>query len=242
MGPMNAKPKPAAHSRASRRPSFWARAAWLLVGAALSLPAAAQPRVGQGSLLVSTDEIGDKSWSRTVVLVLHHGSNGTLGIAINRPTEVAPQEIVPDLGEVPGFDGRVFRGGPVQPTQLVFLVRDPPAGLLQDAPRILEGIYASGDLGVLPQLVEAGGADALRIYAGHVEWAPGQLDREIADERWTLATGSAERVFAPNPSLLWQRLRNAGDELLVDASAPIPPAGASDRAVLASREAIVRAQ
>src|SRR5690606_22704280 len=129
MGPMNAKPKPAAHSRASRRPSFWARAAWLLVGAALSLPAAAQPRVGQGSLLVSTDEIGDKSWSRTVVLVLHHGSNGTLGIAINRPTEVAPQEIVPDLGEVPGFDGRVFRGGPVQPTQLVFLVRDPPAGL-----------------------------------------------------------------------------------------------------------------
>lgn len=212
MGAMNAKPKPAAQ-RARRSPMC---AALLVIGAALALPAAAQPRVTQGSLLVSTDEIDDPSWTQTVVLILHHGSNGTLGVAVNRPTEVELEEIVPDLGELPGLDARLFRGGPVQPTQLVFLVRNPPAGLLRDAPRILEGVYASGDLAALPRIVEAGGPESLRLYAGHAEWAPGQLDREIADERWTVTAGSAERVFSPNPSLLWQRLRNAGDELLVE--------------------------
>lgn len=191
----------------------------LLAGAALSLalPAAAQPRVGQGVLLVATDKVGDPSWSQTVVLILHHDSSGTLGVAINRPTEVQPQEIVPDLAEIPDFDGRVFRGGPVGPTQLVFLVRNPPSGTLRNAPRILENVYASGELEVLPQIVEAGGSDTLRLYAGHAEWAPGQLDREIAEERWTVIAGSAERVFSPNPSLLWQRLRNSREELLVDA-------------------------
>src|SRR5690606_13415448 len=124
-------------------------------------------------------------------------------------------------------------------TQLVFLVRNPPAGLLQDAPRILEGIYASGDLSTLPRIVEAGGAGTLRLYAGHVEWAPGQLDREIADKRWTLTPGSADRVFSPNPSTLWQLLRNAGDELLVDDTAPAAPL---DRAEIPDLAAAVRAQ
>src|SRR5690606_38481789 len=111
MAPMNAKHTPAAPCTAPRRPARgWARAALLLVGAALAVAAAAQPRVGQGSLRVATDEIGDPSWSRTVVLVLHHGPNGTLGIAINRPTEVEPKEIVPDLGDLPGLAHGVFRG------------------------------------------------------------------------------------------------------------------------------------
>ena len=229
MKPMNAKLPSAEPPRRSaglppRRGGALA-ALLVFVCAALSWPAAAQPRLTQGSLLIATDKIGDPSWSQTVVLLLHHDSNGTLGVAINRPTEVLLEEIVPDLGAVPGLEGGVFRGGPVQPTQLVFLVRSPPASLLRNAPRILAGVYASGDLGALPDIVEASGGETLRLYAGHVEWAPGQLDREIADERWTITLGSAERIFAPNPSQLWQRLRSSNEELLVEHAPSINESG-----------------
>ncbi len=220
MKPMNAKPHIAGPIRrpAGLSPLLGRALAALLilVGAALSWPVAAQPRLTQGALLISTDKIGDPSWSQTVVLLLHHDANGTLGVAINRPTEVALDEIVPDLGAMPGLADGIFRGGPVRPTQLVFLVRNPPANLLRNAPRILDGVYASGDLGALPQIIETGGGETLRLYAGHVEWAPGQLDREFAEERWTVTLGSAERVFAPNPSQLWQRLRSSSEELLVE--------------------------
>src|SRR5690606_3841373 len=136
--------------------------------------------------------------------------------AINRPTRVAPQEIAPELG-LPGFTGSVFRGGPVGPTQIVFLVRNPPLGLLRGAPVIVDDIHASGDLAVLPQLVEQGAADGqLRLFAGHVEWAPGQLEREVSGGLWTVTNGSAPRVFSQQPETLWERLRNAADELLVD--------------------------
>src|SRR5690606_36321012 len=72
-GAMNAKltralQAPVAALRRLRRSR--ALGAVLLAGAALSLalPAAAQPRVGQGALLVATDKVGDPSWSQTVVL------------------------------------------------------------------------------------------------------------------------------------------------------------------------------
>ena len=227
--PMNAKPHIAGPSRRSERlpprPRGALAALLITVGALLTWPAAAQPRLTQGALLISTDEIGDPSWSQTVVLLLHHDANGTLGVAINRPTEVALDEIVPDLGEVPDLAAGVFRGGPVRPTQLVYLVRNPPPNLLRNAPRILDGVYASGDLGALPQIVEAGGSETLRLYAGHVEWSPGQLDREIAEDRWTITLGSAERIFAPNPSQLWQRLRSSNEELLVEHAPSINESG-----------------
>lgn len=194
-------------------------AALAFAGLAAGQPA--QPQLSQGALLVATPEIGDPSWAETVVLVLHHDSNGTLGVAINRPTRVRLGEIVPDL-ETEDYTGSVFRGGPVGPTQLVFLVRNPPLGLLQSAPLIVDGIRASGDLAALPRLVELGHSDDddLRLFAGHVEWAPGQLAREIADGLWTVTTGSAPRVFSPQPETLWHRLRTAGDELLVERPAP----------------------
>nr|MBO2513147.1 hypothetical protein [Gammaproteobacteria bacterium] len=190
-------------------------AAWALAGEAAAQ--APQPQLAQGVLLVASQEIGDPSWAETVVLLLHHDSNGSLGVAINRPTRVKLAEIVPDLEPVE-YAGSVFRGGPVGPTQLVFLVRNPPLGLLPSAPLIVDGIRASGDLSTLPRLVELGHAspEDLRFFAGHVEWAPGQLAREIADGFWTVTSGSAPRIFTPQPETLWRRLRHAGNELLVE--------------------------
>jgi putative transcriptional regulator len=252
MAVMNARPL---HADSARRAAAVRRhrlidVAVLLVAAALVQPLAAQPKLAQGVLLVATPEIGDRSWEQTVVLVLHHDSNGTLGVAINRPTVVAPEEIVPDLGELPEAAGAVFRGGPVGPTQLVFLVRNPPSGMLQTAPLIVDGIYASGDLGSLPRLVEASDdGRRLRIYAGHAEWAPGQAEREVAEGQWTVTAGTAERVFSAQPEILWQRLQNAGEELLVDAGsaagneasarAAMPAAGLSSRGRVAATAASI---
>lgn len=229
-GRMNAKPQVRAPRRgpAFQRPEVKARAtafrrrvgafaAVLIAAAAVSPPAAAQSQLGQGALLVAKPGISDTSWKRTVVLLLHHDSNGSLGVAINRPTRVSPHELSPEL-ELPDYTGSVFRGGPVGPTQLVFLVRSPPPGLLDSAPVIVDGIRASGDLSAVSRLIELGGDNdgQVRLFAGHVEWAPGQLAREVADGFWTVTNGSAPRVFSPQPETLWDRLLNAGDELLVE--------------------------
>ncbi len=57
-----------------------------LLGAAPTLAQAPD----KGMLLVATPELRDPRFSETVVLLLHYGSEGALGVAINRPTWVDP--------------------------------------------------------------------------------------------------------------------------------------------------------
>jgi putative AlgH/UPF0301 family transcriptional regulator len=169
----------------------------------------------KGKLLVATEDMSDPNYRETVVLLLHHDDNGTIGVAVNRPTWVEPEEVVAEIGAIDGFDGKVFRGGPIGPTQLIYLVRDPPVGTF-DAPPILDGIHASGNLELVPRLSAAvGGSRGLRLYAGHSEWTAGQVQREISRGQWIVVDASEDRVFGA-PEDLWRRMLTSGSELLVD--------------------------
>jgi hypothetical protein len=42
-------------------------------------------RFGKGDFLVATRDLRDPRFSRTVVLLLEHGPEGTLGLIVNRP-------------------------------------------------------------------------------------------------------------------------------------------------------------
>ena len=51
----------------------------------------------KGMLLVATEEMRDPRFSETIILLLHHESEGVLGVAINRPTWVIPSTVFPDM-------------------------------------------------------------------------------------------------------------------------------------------------
>jgi putative transcriptional regulator len=52
----------------------------------------------------------------------------------------------------------------------------------------------------------AEGTDELRFFAGHAEWAPGQLDAEIRAGGWQVVPGTADLVFHEKPGTLWTEL------------------------------------
>src|SRR4051794_40381232 len=66
-----------------------------------------------GRLLVATPLLGDPTFRRTVVLVLDHDEDGSLGVVINRPTAVNVDEILPVWQPYTAVPGVVFQGGPV---------------------------------------------------------------------------------------------------------------------------------
>jgi putative transcriptional regulator len=199
------------------------KAAAILIALSVAGSASAQSPE-KGKLLVATEAMQDPAFKETVVLLLHHDGNGSIDVDINRPTWLEPKDVEPEIGEIEGYDGNVWRGGSLAPTQLIFLVRNPPAGAF-DAPPILNRIYASGNLEVLPELAAASGDDSgLRVYAGHSEWAAGQIEQEIAAGRWVVVEGTDERIFAPEAAELWRRTLEGGSELLVEKREPARPA------------------
>jgi putative transcriptional regulator len=203
-------------------------AASALVLGLLALGPAAAQGPATGRLLVASPDMEDSNFAKTVVLLLHHDPNGTLGVIINRPTWVKPGDIDPDLGSLETYEGSVFRGGPVAASQLVYLVRDPPAGTFQ-TPAIFDNVYAGGNPDQLTELTKTAPDDErLRLYAGHAEWAAGQLEREIEAGHWVLVESTPDRVFTENPATLWNRIFHKGSELTVDARPATAPEGPED--------------
>jgi len=196
----------------ARRATFtlaaWLAAATLYFGTVA--PSAAQT-LTTGTLLVASPELGDPNFARSVILVLRHDDEGTIGVVLNRPTNLVPATVFPELGaNIGGYQGHLFRGGPIAATRLLYIVRGLAAATVS-GPEVLDKVFLSIDDESLPDMVRlADGTNDLRLYAGHAAWAPGQLQMEINAGGWQLLPGSPELVFHADPGGLWAELEGRG--------------------------------
>ena len=168
------------------------------------LPAAGRANLppAKGRLLVATEVVGGEVFAQTVILLLHYDETGATGLVVNRPTDVLPEELLADADAIPGYDGTLYWGGPVQMHSLRALVRtDTPSG---GADKIVESVYGVPfDVALQEAAMDP---ESVRFYIGYAGWAAGQLDHELARGSWHIQPASDEIVFAYDPELLWKRL------------------------------------
>ena len=69
--------------------------------------------VGKGVLLVASPSLEDPNFRQAVVLVVEHGPGGTVGLILNRSTNVLLSKALPDITVLKGTSHRLFAGGPV---------------------------------------------------------------------------------------------------------------------------------
>jgi putative transcriptional regulator len=184
-------------------------------------PVAAQSPTA-GSLLVATEDMLDPNFRESVLLILHYGEDGALGVLINRPTNLNPAATFPETATFAGYSGTVFLGGPVGPTQLLMLMRAPAPDLIKGPP-VVGDVY----IGLDPEGFDAavaGSSDASRVrfFAGHAAWAPEQLDDEIADGSWRVVPGRADQIFSEDPLSLWEQVVHTEPGLVVDSGRSAP--------------------
>jgi putative transcriptional regulator len=176
---------------------------------AMLMPVAAMSQE-RGTLLVATEQVTEEAFAETVILLLHYGADGAIGVAINRPTWVSTREVFPDFNYLRAYRGRVFHGGPL--AQATVLVLSRRVGRNSDDEPLVDDVYMSPDPALLEAEFDASEDDdnVLRFYAGHASWRPDQLDEEIAAGAWRVVPGSAAAIFDAEPESLWRRL-TAGD-------------------------------
>jgi putative transcriptional regulator len=168
----------------------------------LPVATGADQRPAKGKLLVATELVRGDLFAQTVVLLLHYDENGAMGIVVNRPTEVEPEELLADVDAISAYSGTLYWGGPVQMNSLRALLRtDTP-------PRGAEAIVDSVHLVRIDDTLKDKPADlaSLRLFIGYAGWSAGQLDHEMARGSWHVVPASDETVFAENPRALWKRL------------------------------------
>ena len=193
-------------------------AAWL-VGFAIFVPQAVSgagsnspgtagrpgPSPDIGTLLIASRDLADANFAKTAVIVLNYGSEGAVGLIINRPSSLDLATLLPNVAGISDWDAPVFVGGPVRRERIMLLIA--AADAPQGAVTILPGVFATGDLSALEALAAAGLGDRrLKAYIGYAGWGPGQLDAEIGRGDWFLARADAKVVFEWAPSDIWSEL------------------------------------
>jgi len=182
-----------------------------------------------GRLLVATPILGDPNFRRTVVLIVEHETEqGTLGVVLNRPTEIPVGRVLEPWTDLATSPSVVFSGGPVATNSALALAyvpgTDEPVGWhpLDGSPPRMSRLGLV-DLDAPPGLL-APAITKLRVYAGYAGWSEGQLQSEIEEGAWYVLPAEPADPFSPDPDRLWQTvLRRQGGELAYLATYPDDP-------------------
>jgi zinc protease len=162
-------------------------------------------RLGNGVFIVATGNLATSMFAETVILITRHESGGTMGLTVNRPSEIPLTEAFPDIEGLQGENRTLFLGGPVNPRAVFVLVRSdqPQAGM----ERVAEGIYFSHGLDpILEDPSRHLSGNSTRVFAGYAGWAPGQLEAEIERGDWIVAWESPAVAFTRDLKKLWRKL------------------------------------
>ncbi len=179
-------------------------------------------------LLVATPLLGDPNFRRTVVLIVEDDpEEGTLGVVLNRPTEIPVGQVLQPWTDLVTGPSVLFQGGPVAPNSALALALasadDEPVGWRSLDGTALMSRVGLVDLDAPPELL-AGGITSLRVFAGYAGWGPGQLRAEIEEGAWYVFAGEPTDAFLDDPARLWPTvLRRQGGLLALVATYPDDP-------------------
>ena len=163
-----------------------------------------------GKLLVASRSLADSHFARTVVLLVHHDSEGAFGLVINRRSSVQLADIWERIGTGPcPLTLPVMVGGPVE-GPLVVVHTDASQGEAEVAP----GIQFTARHDLVEMLLQQA-RKPLKVVIASSGWSAGQLERELAEGSWGVADATPDRVFGDDESLWQQATRHLADQHLV---------------------------
>ena len=158
----------------------------------------------RGRLLLAGSQLRDPNFFKSVVLMVEHGTDGAMGLVVNRPTTKTVAEALAGHFEIEDRGEMVFQGGPVEPNAL-FIVHT--AVDLDPLERpILPGLTVGGSAEVFEKVVRASGEIRYRVFLGCAGWGSGQLEGELARGDWLTAEANLDQIFGSDPYALWESL------------------------------------
>ncbi|MFZ5863087.1 MAG: YqgE/AlgH family protein [Nitrospirota bacterium] len=176
----------------------------------------------KGTLLIAGPGLYDPNFRQSVILLCEHNDRGSMGLVINRPTELVLTEAVHQLSGT-DRDDVIYSGGPVQPDHLLILIRSDAAP--PSSHHVFGDVYLGTDLPTLKSLLDPNTAreaapdaaephpmpteSAFRGYAGYAGWSQGQLDAEMATDSWIVAPADSKWIFDADPKIVWPELMRA---------------------------------
>lgn len=194
------------------------RIACLILVSAAVLSAAGYPlpegvrrnlRIAKGEFLVASSVLmKDPRFVGSVILLLRHDDDGTIGVILNHSTKISVHQLLPDLTGPEQAANSVFIGGPVNARQIILLARTDRN--LDGFDRITDHVSFTADGTAIKEWFRKDQdnqpRESTRLFAGYSGWARGQLEAEMVAGGWNILPADDKSVFDIDPPDLWEEL------------------------------------
>jgi putative transcriptional regulator len=169
------------------------------------LPDTSTGEPGPGVFLVARRALDGPHFGQSVVYLVEHDEDGTLGLIVNRSSDISLSEALPNIEDKQATAHALFYGGPVGLPMILMLVRSKSA--TEGMAHVADNIYISADRRVLDEILAAKKPESeARFYIGYSGWAAGQLDFELERGSWHVVAADTDAIFSGETGSLWNRL------------------------------------
>lgn len=155
----------------------------------------------RGKILISEPFLADTTFNRSVVLLVDHSEEGSMGIILNKRLPIMVNEVVKEfkyLNDIP-----LCKGGPVGTDTLFYLHR---LDDVRGAYPIGNGMFLNGDFNAIKRYVLQGNPveGNIRFFLGYSGWDNAQLKHEIDEDTWLVGASDAESLMTVPVNEMWR--------------------------------------
>lgn len=162
-------------------------------------------KITKGQLLLACKNMKDPNFFKTVVLLVEHNKEGTMGFILNHPTSLTVAEVLANHFELPEDHELVYRGGPVE-TSALFVLHNSPYLDMTEKP-VLPGVFIGSSNEIFEKVVLSSVNNneeiSYRVFLGCSGWGPGQLNSEINRGDWLVVPSNGKNIFEKDACELW---------------------------------------
>ncbi|MGA7775049.1 MAG: YqgE/AlgH family protein [Pseudolabrys sp.] len=177
-----------------------------------------------GQMLIAMPAMNDERFSRALIYVCAHSTEGAMGIIVNHPaSNIKFPDLLVQLEVIPASERiqlptraeevKVLKGGPVE-TGRGFVLHSADFFIENSTLPIDEGICLTATLDILKAIARGNGPASAILALGYAGWAPGQLEQEIQQNGWLHCAADPELIFGKDTGTKYQKaLRKIGIDL-----------------------------
>ncbi len=157
----------------------------------------------KGKILISEPFLQDVYFQRSVVLLVEHNEDGSMGFVVNKPTNLIVNDFFPELKNFPKIP--IYLGGPVSSRRLFFI--HSLGTIIPGSIKIEENLYFDGDFEVLKHYMLNGNPidEHVKFFLGYSGWTKDQLYGEIVSDSWLVSHSSNRSLILAHDDSFWNR-------------------------------------
>ena len=158
----------------------------------------------RGKVLISEPFLYDEMFGRSVILLVDHSTDGTMGLVLNKPLPLSLNDVLKEFKDISNIP--IYKGGPLSTDTLFYLhtLKD-----VEDSLQIGKGVYLNGDFDAIRRYILQGNDidGKIRFFMGYYGWEHDQLCQEIEENTWLIGSTSIASLMTEKGSAeLWKNV------------------------------------